>query len=411
MSSLEQLVGYWKNVLSFMGQQQHGVFGPDAANYPTEPAMTLLSGYLATRGHESFATLSQDLKAKACDQLDYAKGLGDPQNGGFNGLLVNAGFLYPDNNGRQIYNFAIAAQVLLDSDAEPPAPDPADAQRAADYLNYARNCASTLLNLDRAWYTCRDRAARYLLAHKYKYDGSVCRPYVDPVQGIGTPGVDNWWWPRPQGGFVDPNQNAGLGLAFSLVNYDPAWQVPLWGDNDPRDPAAQGLPPSRHDPSWHQANAELHASFSIQTKDGKLHLTDDEDYRGHFTIPVNHYRPLMYAAYTHFLWVLADSYRKESDCSLERAIRNAAAWFSTPPRLNDLATSMTYYECWYRLLLFWRIDTNPEYRRKLAQKAIDQVLAEHPGGGGVGKDPGFATPFCYFRLLGVDEGEYLPPTE
>jgi hypothetical protein len=145
----------------------------ESAHYPTEPALVFLTAYELTR-ETRFAE-------QAKKQLEYAHGRGK------DGLLLTPeGVCGRDYQARQIYNFYVAFRIL---DEE-------------GYLKWADDAASAMLkHIPRSPYACRGQTHTLFTG--------------DLLDAAGHAKLSN-----PQR--IDPNQNAEIALAFSLLYHDRA---------------------------------------------------------------------------------------------------------------------------------------------------------------------------------------------
>lgn len=225
-------------------------------------------------------------------------------------------------------------------------------------------------HLARATHLDRDGIARTIFFNSY----DTAPPYLP----LSPPGVS-------------PNQNAGVGLAFTLL-YHTSTSSQFHAS------VAREI-----------ALAELHASAAYQTPMGEIALTDGD--------PLSRF-DTNYGSYTALLWLLSNEYWQDS--TLTSTIHRAAVWLSR----SDLLVSETsgweypapdystlvigrarYPERWSRLLLYWTTGVITSSQRRLwADECLRQVYELSSE-----RLPSGATPFCYFQLLGMPDEEYLPP--
>lgn len=338
------LLGYWSRIHRHMERLPDHVYGLDQISaYPTEPAMTFLSAYLAT-GNQLYRQAVED-------QLQFAHSL---ENSDRLLLIPQYPWVSRDYQARHIYNLAIAGMLMNEQ----------------KYVGWADACAQAMIDhLTRAPHLDRDGVLRLLFSNTYEL--------VPPYRADSPPRVS-------------PNQNAGVGLAFTLLYHISSSRLFL-------SPVARDI-----------ALAELHASAAYQTPLGEIALTEGT--------PLSRF-DTNYGSYTAFLWLLSNEYWQDS--TLSSAISLAAEWLSR----SDLLISETsgweypapdystlvigqarYPEYWNRLLLYWKTSVLTSGQRRVwADQCLSQVY-------GLSSDrlPSGATPFCYFQLMGMPEEEYLP---
>jgi hypothetical protein len=146
----------------------------ESSAYPTEPSLVFLTAYDLTRDTR--------YAEQAARQLDYAH-----RRATDDGLLLTAdGLCGRDYQARQVYNFYVAYRVLADG----------------RYLRWADEAAAAMLkHVPRTPHASRNEAHTLFSADLFDRHGAV---RLSNTQRI------------------DPNQNAGVALAFSLLYHDPA---------------------------------------------------------------------------------------------------------------------------------------------------------------------------------------------
>lgn len=338
------LFTYWIGIHCFMEQLPDHVYGlHQISAYPTEPAMTMLSAYLVT-GNPVFR---QDTE----DQLQFAHSL---ENSDHLLVIPKYPWVSRDYQARHIYNLALAGMLL----------------KEPTYVRWADDCAQAMVDhLSRVSHLDRDGVVRTIFYNTYET--------APPYQALSPPGVS-------------PNQNAGVGLAFTLLYH--MSQSSLYDAGIAREIAL----------------AELHASAAYQTSLGEIALTDGD--------PLSRF-DTNYGSYTALLWLFSNEYWQDS--TLSSAISHAAMWLSRSDLLvsatsgweypaPDYATLVIgqarYPECWSRLLLYWKTSIITSGQRRLwADECLRQVYELSSS-----QLPSGATPFCYFQFMGMPEEEYLP---
>ena len=297
-------------------------------HYPTEEALVFLTAYDFTRDPR-YAT-------QASLQLDYCHARE------VNGLFVtSAKTTTRDYQARQIYNFYLAYRILADG----------------RYLHWADDCAAAMAaRIPRQSHPAAGETHTLFLAGYFTPDG---KPHHET------------------GNAIDPNQNAEVALAYTLLYHDPASKFF-------RDPLARSV-----------AFDELLASMSIQNpQTGEL--------------PVHESMPdgfdTAYGSYAVFSWVWCQ--QLWHDERFEQHIRLAAKWLG--PKTDLARDSQRWYpkriengvvpewEANYRLPLIWHC--NLANARSFAADLI----------GRGGEQPIY---WAYFDLMGVPRSLFLGEAE
>lgn len=353
----------WNAALAHVNSLPGQVYGIDQLGddsvYPTEPAMTFLSAYEATSDGR--------YRAAAERQLAFAKEMETGEH-----FLISPTYLvqgspviWRDPQARQIYNFFVAYKILGDP----------------QYLAWADDAAEAMLSLERAPHRCGDGIVRSLFATWYVS--------TSPHDSVAKSGIRS----------VDLNQNSELGMALVLLYSTPASHLY-------QSPSALSA-----------ARAEILAAMSFQVTSGPyrgaLPMTEAPDRICNYDTE--------YGSYVALLWVITNSYLH--DAGLNAAIAGVAAWFTSSGLLAQNTSrwryetagcpqsvtpqQASYDEIWNRLALFWSTGVlTYDQRRQWAAYAFPQVQ-QLPST----VLPSWATPFCYYALLGMPPTEYAPLTE
>lgn len=263
----------------------------DAANkpivskfYPTEAALVFLTAYDFTR--DARFAMQADV------QLEYSHAR---ESEGL--LLTSDRTTTRDYQARQIYNFYLAYRILAEG----------------KYLHWADACAAAMIRvIPRSSHSCAGETHVLFEAGYFDATGK-------PV--------------RENGNAIDVNQNAEIGLAFSLLYHDPASRYF-------RDPLARQI-----------AYEELLASMSLQDMHtGAIPL--HESFPGDDTA---------YGSYATFSWTWCQILWREA--KFEPHVRAAGKWLG--PKMNLKSDSQRFYpkridggevpdwEAYYRLPLLW----------------------------------------------------------
>jgi hypothetical protein len=301
--------------------------------YPTEPALVFLTAYSVTRD-ERYAR-------QAAKQLDYA------HDRSVDGLLLTAdGLCGRDYQARQVYNFYLAYRVL----------------REAHYLKWAEEATdATLRHVPRSPYTCRGETHTLFTA--------------DLLDRVGTVKLRN-----PER--IDPNQNAGVALAFTLLYHDVASKFF-------KSEVAKSI-----------ACEELLAGMTLQDMNTGL-IAIAEHYPGGDTA---------YGAYAAFSWVWCQVLWR--DPRFEPHVQAAGRWLATKTDLSKDCTRVypeaqqTWVPSWqanYCVPLFWYC--------KVEARAFIAALRErsaHPERT-PGDDPA-PLYWAYFDVMGLPRAFYFDGT-
>ncbi|MDI7258429.1 MAG: hypothetical protein QME90_00760 [Thermodesulfobacteriota bacterium] len=345
VSSLDQLSFYWETYHELMLAQPTQVFsGKDLIEaYPSEMALALIAAYLITQ--EPRYALDADR------QLTFARGFED-----LNHLLVIYPDAYPyisrDYIARQIYNLYVAFKIFGN----------------VKYLQWADEEAQAMIT--------------YLKRSPLTYNG-VTYTLFYPTYNTTTP-----YTPLTQGPSIDLNQNAEIGLAFTLLYHEPLSQL---HDNQTAADIALN---------------ELRASMALQD------MTTG-------AIPVASFPPYDtqmdtgYASYTLRSWVWANLFWKDPDFALH--IQKGAEWLSGYVTSSEI-TAQNYTwtelfdqpngkanieEAWDRFPAFYFTGTVdiPHYVSLIYNKLFDQISAYQFR---------FKTLFGYFEAMGIPRSAYMP---
>jgi len=418
MITRAQLYNYWDKLFEAQDRASGKVFGRDqgATTYPSEAAMDMLSAYLVAKDDPSFPKTKADAFLKAAErQLSFARELGS------NDLINRGDGVYGrDVQSRQIYNFAVAGILLHDP----------------KYLAWALQCASAMSRRLKPGYyqpSYIPRALGYqLFWATYVANGEADIENCTTIPtGYIPVGGDPQGWPR---GAIDPNQNAAIGLAFTLLFKNGRFV-------EPPPPPSIGWNKTNKNFTLTTIQDEFGATIALQQYQDMEHNDRNDDFLVyHGALPENDSldRRLnydtMYAGITYFYWAVAYAYCWEKNTTdskslggdLKKALDAAGQWLSQDTFANGFVNTARRcykddhispanppsYECWFRFVLYWITDRlTPERRMAWAQQALDLVV-NHELPGCHGTDyPKMATPFCFFRLLKIPEKEFLPPTD
>lgn len=301
-------------------------------HYPTEETLVFLTAYDFTR---------DDRYAKqAAIQLDYCHSR--EKDGLF---LTSEGSTTRDYQARHIYNFYLAYRILADG----------------RYLKWADDCAAAMLKvIPRAKHTVAGET--YTL-----FQAGFVNPKGEPAG-----------WNKQ---YIDPNQNAEVALAYSLLYHDPASRFF-------RDPQAKEI-----------AYEELLASMSIQDMTtGKIAITED--------IPGG---DTAYGSYATFSWTWCQLLWYER--KFEPHVRAAGRWLAPmtnlahgsqrwyPKEIKD--GIVPYWEAYFRLPVLWycQVDAGPY---------IDALFTRIQDPNAVPGDHATAPLYwAYYDLMGIPRDFFL----
>jgi hypothetical protein len=407
MATVSELKRYWENLLHSQERDDSlKVFGRDRAKqYPSEAATDLLSAY--------FVTGEVPYLEGAKRQLAFSRELQDTKQ-----LLPWGGFIYRDQHSRQVYNLAVAATVLKDNLLLKWAEESAESLRLSLEARYYE---PMYVSTNRPGFRTRGAIYRYAAP-------PPSEPRYEPLADLIESGSGRW---LP--GVIDPNQNAAIGLGFTLLYQNPASIYHPTGSNhalalDVLRLIQEEFTATTWLQSWQKSGEgtrllpQNDPRMNWPVYSGGLPMNDSDDRRRNYNT--------MYASLTFLYWAIAAAYWKAQPASvsnlgglLENGLNAAGRWLSTGVfadpsvksalRYSDNGLQMSpdyppWYECWYRFALYWVTGSlSAGQRRAWADRALDEVIKCQPGCDDSGF-PSFATPFCFFSLLGIPPAEYLP---
>lgn len=345
-SNIDSVKNFWYSMHDYMQILPGKVFGKDSFtqdHYPAQAAISLLSAYLITKD-EVFAKDAER-------QLEYAHSFENKDNL-FVSYAFNFEYVQPqicrEHLSRHIYSLYAGYKILGDK----------------KYLEWADNNAAAMLN-----FLKRDKTFFKQKTYNLFYTCYHAEPPYNPYIG--------------QGVFIVPNQNASLGMAFTLLYHDP--NSKFYKSKILKD----------------FAYTELRASMALQEDDGTILLPIGIG--GHDTL---------YGTYTSFSWAVANHFWQNLE--FEKHIKKAGKW------LKQYSTGQAIgIQCWRRFCGKGDLDLLEEIfgripvlytTNNLKKEFIDYGYSLMQDKKLILEELQYITreiPFCFFEIIDIPKNVYL----